>query len=94
MENSPFAKLFRRQRSKVSSEQQEIVLSTEMDELTDDIHLLAKLKNVVLEDFLPFFITKPVIKGHSQVLPPSAILRKQKVNFVGLLIVFRWIINI
>ncbi len=69
---------------KFSSEQQEIVLSTEMDELTDDIHLLAKLKNVVLEDFLPFFITKPVIKGQlTGTATISDPLGKQKVNFVG-----------
>ena len=69
---------------KFLSEQQEIVLSTEMDELTDDIHLLAKLKNVVLEDFLPFFITKPVIKGQlTGTATISDPLGKQKVNFVG-----------
>ena len=63
---------------------QEIVLSTEMDDLTDDIHLLAKLKMVVLEDFLPFVITKPAIKGKLTGLATiSDPLGKQKITFVG-----------
>ena len=69
---------------KFVSEKQEIVLSTEMDELTDDIHLVAKLKNLVMEDFLPFFITKPALKGLlTGTATISDPLGKQKVNFAG-----------
>ena len=64
--------------------EQEIVLSTEMDDLTDDIHLLAKLKLVVLEDFLPIFLTKPAIKGQLTGLATiSDPLGKPKVSFAG-----------
>ncbi|MBC7868103.1 MAG: hypothetical protein H7X88_11275, partial [Gloeobacteraceae cyanobacterium ES-bin-316] len=69
---------------KFVSEKQEIVLSTEMDELTDDIHLVAKLKNLVLEDFLPFFITKPSLKGQlTGTATISDPLGKQKIMFAG-----------
>ena len=64
--------------------QQEIVLSTELDELTDGIHLLAKLKNVVIEDFLPFFVTSPSLKGRltgvARISDPTG---KQKIEFDG-----------
>jgi hypothetical protein len=42
---------------------QEIVLGTELDEVTDGVHLFAKLKNVVIEDFLPFWVTDPDMSG-------------------------------
>lgn len=45
------------------SDQQEIVISTLFDDLTDDTHLVAKLKNVVIEDFTPFFISDPTLAG-------------------------------
>ncbi len=69
---------------KFVSDQQEIVLSTEMDELTDDIHLLAKLKNLVMEDFLPFFVTKPALKGLlTGTATISDPLGKQRISFAG-----------
>lgn len=43
---------------------QEIVISTLFDDLTDDTHLVAKLKNVVIEDFTPFFISDPTLAGN------------------------------
>lgn len=46
------------------SGQQEIVISTLFDDLTDDTHLVAKLKNVVIEDFTPFFISDPTLAGN------------------------------
>lgn len=48
---------------KFVSDAQEIVLRTELDEETSDIHLNAFLRNVVMGDFLPFFIKKPVMTG-------------------------------
>ncbi len=69
---------------KFVSGKQEIVLSTEMDELTDDIHLVAKLKDLVMEDFLPFFVTKPVLKGLlTGTATISDPLGKQKISFAG-----------
>ena len=46
------------------SGQQEIVISTLFDDLTDDTHLVAKLKDVVIEDFTPFFISDPKLAGN------------------------------
>ncbi|RYF90528.1 MAG: hypothetical protein EOO03_03525 [Chitinophagaceae bacterium] len=70
---------------KFGSGNQEIVLSTEMDDLTDDIHLVAKLKNLVMEDFLPFFVRKPVLKGLlTGTATISDPLGKQKVRFAGI----------
>ncbi len=46
------------------SGQQQIVISTLFDDLTDDTHLVAKLKNVVIEDFTPFFISDPTLAGN------------------------------
>jgi len=42
---------------------QQIVISSELDELTDNTHLIAKLKNVNIEDFLPFIVTRPSLQG-------------------------------
>ena len=69
---------------KFVSEKQEIVLSTEMDELTDDIHLVAKLKNLVMDDFLPFFVTKPALRGLlTGTATISDPLGKQRISFAG-----------
>ncbi|RYY68085.1 MAG: hypothetical protein EOO13_13255, partial [Chitinophagaceae bacterium] len=48
---------------KFSSGQQEIVISSEMEEETSNVNLVARLKSVVLEDILPFFLRKPEFKG-------------------------------
>jgi hypothetical protein len=67
----------------VSGEQQ-IVLSTELDEVTDGIHFLANLRNVVIEDFLPFLLPSPSLKGRltgfARVRDP---LGKPKIEFEG-----------
>lgn len=42
---------------------QEIALSTEMDELTDETHLVAHLRNINIDDFAPFVIVRPALKG-------------------------------
>ncbi|MFN8245234.1 MAG: translocation/assembly module TamB domain-containing protein [Ferruginibacter sp.] len=42
---------------------QQIKLSTELDELTDHTHIVAKLDKVNIEDFTPFFLQKPSLKG-------------------------------
>ncbi len=44
-------------------ENQQIVISTELDELTDQTHIIAKLKQVDIEDFSPFIFKKPSVKG-------------------------------
>jgi hypothetical protein len=44
-------------------ENQQIVLSTELDDVTDNTHLVARLQNVAIEDFAPFVITDPKLKG-------------------------------
>lgn len=48
---------------KFVSGDQEIVISSEMEEETSNVNLVARLKSVVLEDILPFFVTKPDFKG-------------------------------
>lgn len=42
---------------------QEIVLSTELDELSDHTNLVAKLSKVNINDFTQLFITKPRLEG-------------------------------
>ena len=42
---------------------QEIVISTEMDELTDHTNLVAKLKTVNINDFTPLFLKQPRLEG-------------------------------
>ncbi len=42
---------------------QEIVLSTEMDDVTDKTNVIAKLKKVNIDDFTPFFLKKPRLEG-------------------------------
>lgn len=70
---------------KFVNEEQEIVLSTELDEETSDIHLNADLRNVVMQDFLPFFVTKPVmtglLTGKATVSDP---LGRQAITFEGI----------
>ncbi len=65
-------------------EKQQIVLSTELDEITDGIHLRADLQNVVIEDFLPFWVTTPSLKGQlsglARIKDP---LGKPKIEFRG-----------
>ena len=42
---------------------QEIVISTELDELTDHTNLVAKLRTVNINDFTPLFLKQPRLEG-------------------------------
>lgn len=53
-------------------DKQEIVLSTELDELTDETHIVAKMKNVNIGDFMPFVLRNPSLKG---ILTGTAMIR-------------------
>ena len=44
-------------------DQQQIVISTELDDETNNTHIVAKLQKVELGDFMPFVIKTPVLKG-------------------------------
>jgi hypothetical protein len=63
---------------------QQIVLSTELDDVTDDTHLTADLTKINIEDFAPFLIKKPALKG---ILTGRATVRdifgKSSVDFKG-----------
>jgi TamB, inner membrane protein subunit of TAM complex len=48
---------------KFTQGEQEIVISTELDELTDHTNLVAKLKKVNINDFTPLFFTQPRLEG-------------------------------
>lgn len=67
-----------------TSGDQEIVISTEMDELTDHTNLVAKMKKVNINDFTPFFLKQPRLEGQ---LTGTLTLRdpfgKQVVDFEG-----------
>ena len=64
---------------------QQIVISTELDDVTDNTHLVAKLTNVNVEDFLPFVLIKPSFKG---LLTGTAVVRdpfgKPAIEFSGI----------
>ncbi|MFT3981428.1 MAG: translocation/assembly module TamB domain-containing protein [Ferruginibacter sp.] len=51
------------QEIKFASGEQQIVIKTEMEEETSNINLVAQLQSVVMEDFLPLFLTKPDLRG-------------------------------
>ncbi|MEO6541317.1 MAG: translocation/assembly module TamB domain-containing protein, partial [Ferruginibacter sp.] len=69
---------------------QEIVISTELDELTDHTNLVAKLRTVNINDFTPLFLKKPRLEG---VLTGTLKLRdpfgKQIIEFDGVADEFR-----
>lgn len=46
-----------------TSGDQEIVISTELDELTDHTNLVARIKKVNIADFMPFFLKQPRLEG-------------------------------
>lgn len=48
---------------KFAQGEQEIVISTELDELTDHINLVAKLRKVNINDFTQLFIKQPRLEG-------------------------------
>lgn len=51
------------QEIKFTSNEQQLSISTQMEEETSNINLVARLKSVVLQDFLPFVLTKPDLRG-------------------------------
>jgi hypothetical protein len=69
---------------KFAHENEQIVISTEFPDEGGDAHLVANLKNVVIEDFTPFFVTKPKFKG---ILNGTATVKdpfgKTIINFKG-----------
>jgi len=73
------------QEIKFESGEQQISISTVMEEETSNVNLVANLKKVVLEDFLPFVITKPDLRGK---LTGTAIVKdpfgKALIEFKGL----------
>ncbi len=48
---------------KFTQDNQEIIISTELDELTDHTNLVAKLRSVNINDFTPLFFAKPRMEG-------------------------------
>ncbi|MEO5968200.1 MAG: translocation/assembly module TamB domain-containing protein, partial [Ferruginibacter sp.] len=42
---------------------QHIIISSELSDVTSDAHIIAKLQNVNIEDFTPFLFKKPELKG-------------------------------
>ncbi len=75
---------------KFAHDNEQIVISTELDDVTDDTHLVANLKNVVIEDFTPLFLTEPALKG---ILSGTAKVRdpfgKTMIEFQGIADSFR-----
>lgn len=57
---------------KFAHEDQQIIISTEMDDVTDQTHIVAKLQKIDLGDFTPFIFKDPSIKG---LLTGTAIVR-------------------
>ncbi len=43
---------------------QKLVIATELDEINDNIHFVAKMENIAIKDFTPFFIKKPALGGY------------------------------
>lgn len=48
---------------KFNHRNEQIILSSELDELTNESHLNAEFKDIVIEDFVPYLFTNPNIKG-------------------------------
>jgi len=48
---------------KFAHENEQIVISTDFPDEGGDAHLVANLRNVVIEDFTPFFLSTPELKG-------------------------------
>ncbi|MEO6489339.1 MAG: translocation/assembly module TamB domain-containing protein, partial [Ferruginibacter sp.] len=44
-------------------EDQQIIISTELDDVTDETHIVAKLQNLNIEDFAAFAFSRPSVKG-------------------------------
>ena len=69
---------------KFSHKDQQIVLTTELDEITSQSHLIATLTAVRLEDFIPFIFTNPSIKGAiTGTAKISDLLGKATMSFTG-----------
>jgi hypothetical protein len=70
---------------KFSNNEQQLVLSTEMDDVTDDIYLIARLNKLVIEDFLPLWVTDPSLKGRlTGIATIHDPLGKQIITFKGI----------
>ena len=48
---------------KFVQDKQQIVISTELDKKTNETNIVAKLQQVNIGDFMPFVLTKPMLKG-------------------------------
>lgn len=48
---------------KFSHKNQQLLISTELDDITDHTNIVARIENVQAEDFMPFILTNPELKG-------------------------------
>jgi hypothetical protein len=48
---------------KFNHRNEQIILSSELDELTNESHLNAQFKDIAIEDFVPYLFTDPDVKG-------------------------------
>ena len=70
---------------------QEIVISTELDKLTNKTNVVAKLKNVIINDFTQFLMKDPRLEGIlTGTLRLSDPFGKQKIDFTGTANDFRY----
>ncbi len=70
---------------KFYSAQQEIILSTEQDKENNDTHLVAKLKNIDIEDFAFVLPKKPALKGIvTGIATINDVLGKPSIHFNGI----------
>jgi hypothetical protein len=67
-----------------SNGNQKIEIKSELDDITNQSHLIAKLSDVNLEDFIPFAFTNPSVSGRlSGIGIISDPLGKTRINFKG-----------
>lgn len=70
---------------------QEIVISTELDELTDKTNVVARLKKVIINDLTPFFMKDPRLEGLlTGTLKLNDPFGKQTIEFEGVAEDFRY----
>ncbi len=69
---------------KFSHKNQQIAISTALDNLTNQSHLIANLSSVNLEDFVPFAFTNPSVKGRlTGTATINDPLGKPYIDFIG-----------
>ena len=69
---------------KFNHKNEQFILSSELDELTNESHLNAQLKDIAIEDFVPYLFTNPNVKGKlSGTIKITDPLGKASVNFNG-----------